>query len=244
MPGDNPYDKLAVPAFPPDNNQSTGGYDRFHPPPLSPETRILMQDDFHRQQRRRRQYRTGLLQVRVDGIERLHFDPRQGPCPALDVPLSASSVEVYGQDEAGELLLAVFPLAELLWAENDRVLRITYTGGQTLELVMAAEQGMPEDATGGLSCSSRIRKRPRHCWRVCGKLWPPGGTALRPGCNASSCAHGCRQWLPPSCACSSSVTSGWVSSRRLGHLQRGTRVARRAGCACRQSPGGLSQHQH
>jgi hypothetical protein len=147
MPGDNPYDKLTVPAFPADNDQATGGSDRFHPPPLSPEARLLMQDDFHRQQQRRRQYRPGLLQVRVDGIERLHFDPRQGACPALDVPLSASSVEVYGQDEAGELLLAVFPLAELLWAEDNHALRITHAGGQTLELIMAAEQGMSEDAT-------------------------------------------------------------------------------------------------
>ena len=96
MPGDNPYDKLAVPAFPADNDQATGGSDRFHPPPLSPEARILIQDDFHRQQQRRRQYRPGLLQVRVDGIERFHFAPRQGPWPALHVLLSASSIEVYG----------------------------------------------------------------------------------------------------------------------------------------------------
>ena len=45
------------------------------------------------------------------------------------------------------MLLAVFPLAELRWAEDDHVLRITHAGGQTLELVMAAEQGILENAT-------------------------------------------------------------------------------------------------
>ena len=146
MPPDNPYDQLAVPAFPPDGNQSTAGNDRFDAPPLSPETRLLMQDAFHRQQRRRRQYRVGLLEVRVDGVERLRFDTREGRCPPFEVPLSASAVEVYGQDDAGALLLAVFPLAELLWTEDGGGLHITHAGGQTLALALVPEHGAAEEA--------------------------------------------------------------------------------------------------
>ena len=149
MSTDDPYDKLALPAFEPGNDQATTGSDRFRPAPLSPEARLILQDAFRRQQQRRRQYRPGLLSVRVDESEQARFDPRASACPPVYVPFSASSVEVYGQDATGELLLAVFPLAALLGAEEDSVLHITHTGGQTLTLARAAEAETPTDAAEG-----------------------------------------------------------------------------------------------
>jgi hypothetical protein len=154
MPMDNPYDKLALPAFAHGNDCAPTGGDRFNPAPLSPEARLILQDAYRRQQQRRRQYRPGLLSVRVDESEQARFDPCTGACPPVYIPLSASSVEVYGQDATGELLLAAFPLAALLGAAEDSMLCITHPGGQTFTFARASEAEMPADAAEG--CMVRL----------------------------------------------------------------------------------------
>jgi hypothetical protein len=150
----DPYDKLALPVFPHDNDQAPPSGERFNPPRLSPEALLILQDAMREQQQRRRQYRPGLLQVRVDGKIQAHFDPREGPCPPVYVPFSASAVEVYGEDNVGALLLAVFPLAVLFGGEADSVLRMTHASGHTFELAVAASAATLEDTAEG--CMVRL----------------------------------------------------------------------------------------
>jgi hypothetical protein len=64
----------------------------------------------------------------------------------LTVPLSASYVEIYGQDREGELLLAVFPLTDVAASEANQVWSITCEAGQTLELTVLSDQADIEEA--------------------------------------------------------------------------------------------------
>lgn len=91
-------------------------------------------------------YRARRLQVYLDGEERWQYDPRVGVCEPFLVPLSASSLELFGDDAEGPLLLAVFSLPEPEVAEADGALHLSVTleGGQTVALAISLGEG-----TGG-----------------------------------------------------------------------------------------------
>ena len=137
MPFENPDDMLKIPDFPCSNDaegdhpDGTQGGDRFNPEALGDTEAGLVLDSWFRSQQRRRNCPTGLLQVRVDGEERAWFDPREGPCPPLQVSVDASYLEVYGRDDEGMCLLAVFPLYGL---EDGDELRVRLEGGQRFRL--------------------------------------------------------------------------------------------------------------
>jgi hypothetical protein len=98
----------------------------------------FLQRSLARHQRRRQVYRAGPLRVCLDGAEHWQVDPKVGVCEPFRVPLSASYLEIFGDDDDGELLLAVFPLPEPAWVEDDRArhLCVTLEGGQTVAIEM------------------------------------------------------------------------------------------------------------
>lgn len=79
------------------------------------------------------------ISVCIDGEERWQCDPRLGLHEPFRVPLSASYIEIFGDDDDGELLLAVFPLPEPESGEDGRVqhMFVTLEGGQTVAIEMA-----------------------------------------------------------------------------------------------------------
>jgi hypothetical protein len=87
--------------------------------------------------------------VRIDGEERVQYDPGVGIYEPFRVPLSASYLEIFGDDEDGDLLLAVFPLPEPEAVEDDRAQQmfVTFERGQTLSIEVALGDG-----TGGEEC--------------------------------------------------------------------------------------------
>jgi hypothetical protein len=61
----------------------------------------------------------------------------------FSVPLSASYIEIFGDDDKGALLLAVFPLPEPALVEDDQPqhLAVTLEGGQTVAIEVALGDG-------------------------------------------------------------------------------------------------------
>lgn len=110
---DDPDNKLEVPEF--GNAAPPQSSDRFTPARLTARELTIIKEAmlyrFDLNQRRRRQFSAGLLSVRAEGEVISQFAPGRENCQQLPVPLSASYLEVYGQqEEEEELLLAVFPL--------------------------------------------------------------------------------------------------------------------------------------
>ncbi len=144
MPLNEPMHKESVPTVGGDFSAARGG--RFSPAPLSHTAIAFLQRSLARNQRRRRVYRAGQLRVWVDGEERWRFDPGVGVCGPFRVPLRASYLEIFGDDDDGALLVAVFPLLEPASVEDARAqhLCVRLEGGQTVAIEIALGDG-----TGG-----------------------------------------------------------------------------------------------
>ena len=125
-----PDDMLRVPDFPDSDGPRRTERDRFNPPPLSADKIAGFQRMFERHQGRSRSYRTGVLQVRVDGEDRARFDPRADSCPPLRVWTGASYLDIYGTDGDGPLLLAAVALYDLAMVEGTH--EVTLDSGQRL----------------------------------------------------------------------------------------------------------------
>jgi hypothetical protein len=120
--------------------------DPFHPVPLSHPLVTCVQAALAQQQSRRKVFRAGQLRVCLDGEERWQWDPRDSMGVALHVPLSASYLEIFGEDADGALLLVVFPLPGPEGMEDHDALHLSVTleGGQTVAL----ETRLAEEADG------------------------------------------------------------------------------------------------
>jgi hypothetical protein len=120
-------------------DSSPPGGDRFRPSPLCRAVTAIMRRSLERNQLRRNVYRAGHLRVCIDGSERLAFDPKVGVCEPFRVPISTSYIEVFGDDDDGALLLAVFPLLEPETMADEQAphMAVTLEGGQTLEIDIA-----------------------------------------------------------------------------------------------------------
>jgi hypothetical protein len=114
--------------------------DRFSPAPLSPMAVAFLKQSLAQYQRRRRVYRGRHLRVCIDGEECWQCELGVGVCGPFSLPLSASHVEVFGDDNQGALLLAVFPLSEPVGVEDGRAqhLWVTLEGGQTIEIEISS----------------------------------------------------------------------------------------------------------
>jgi hypothetical protein len=122
--------------------------DRFRSAPLSRAAMASLQRSLVRQQRRRLVYRARQLRVYLDGVEHWQVDPRNNVCEPFRVPLSASYLEIFGDDAEGTLLLAVCPLPTPEEVEDDGVQHVSVTleGGQTLALTTALGEGTNGEA--------------------------------------------------------------------------------------------------
>jgi hypothetical protein len=127
-----------------DSVPTTGGDssplgDRFRPSPLCRALTAFVHRFLERNQLRRKVYRARHLLVCVDGEERLAFDPKVGVHEPFSVPVGTSYIEVFGHDDDGDLLLAVFPLPEPDMIEDDQAphMAVTLECGQTVEIDIA-----------------------------------------------------------------------------------------------------------
>ena len=140
-------DDLMIPYFSQGDDRSNGtdqGHEdrRFNPAKLSAEEITDIRKEADDAQRRRRQYRAGTLRALVDGEERAEFELRnEARSVVLHVPSYASFLEVYGVDDQGECLLAMFPLHGL---ESGDRLRVRLEGGQKLFFDVLGAEKMDE----------------------------------------------------------------------------------------------------
>ncbi len=79
------------------------------PPPFDGRLQFLLHEYLAKQQQRRRQYQASLLRVRAAGEEYTPLMPRPASVGTFRLPRWVPYINVYGEDEHGELLLAVFP---------------------------------------------------------------------------------------------------------------------------------------
>ena len=116
---------------------------RFHSAPLSRPVMAFLRRAQAQHQRRRKVFRAGHLRVCLDGDEHCQWDPRIDVCEPLIIPLTASYLEIFGDDGDGALLLAVFPLPELEVVEDDgpQHLSVILEGGQTVAIQIALGDG-------------------------------------------------------------------------------------------------------
>lgn len=136
----------SLPPDPPDDHGDRGA--RFDPRPLSSvelkDLRHSLSEALQRDLQRITAYRGGDLSVHVNGKAYGPL-PREGDAYApCTIPLAASYVEIYGRDNAGALLLAVFPLPEpdSVTDNHERHLVVRHEGGPTIELAI---QPVPAD---------------------------------------------------------------------------------------------------
>jgi hypothetical protein len=113
----------------------------FRPSPLCHTVTAFMHRALERNQFRRQVYRASHLRVCIDGEQRLQIDPKVGVLDPFRVPTGTSYMEIFGDDDDGNLLLAVVPLPEPEVLEDDRVSRlyVTLEGGQTVEIDIALD---------------------------------------------------------------------------------------------------------
>ena len=131
----DPDTHLGIPALP--GVDGTEGGTEMHAgdagtfSPLTPEEIAHVEASLQLQQRRREQYRPGLLHVCVDGEPVGTFDVQARETWRLRLPRWASSVEVYGHDAEGPLLLAGLPVAGVA----------PYEVGRTVQFLLAVAHG-------------------------------------------------------------------------------------------------------
>ena len=120
--------------------------DRFSPSPLSRTETVFLKQSLERNQLRRRMYHASYLRVCIDGEEHWQCDLGVSVYEPFRVPLSASYIEIFGDDDDGDLLLAVFPLPEPEVVEDDQAqhLYVTLEGGQTVAIEISLGDGTGE----------------------------------------------------------------------------------------------------
>jgi len=147
-----PDEKLGVPDFHGGNGSSSGNSstpNRFDPPVLQDREIMLIQRGLQQNQNRREKYQTGSLRVYIDGKELLEFDPRENARQSLDFTTIASHVQIFGKDQEGEILLAVFPLPRLKLAQGECVKEsIKLESGQRLKIAIEPIIGNDEEGKG------------------------------------------------------------------------------------------------
>jgi RNA polymerase sigma factor (sigma-70 family) len=152
---DDPEDKLGSPKFgdglhPPMGNGDGGPLDpgeRFNPSPLTDSELSSIRHASERNQRRRKNYKSGQLRVYVDGEETITF-VHNYLFESFTIPHTASCIQVFGEDDEGELLLAVFPLNYFESGDNalDQKLYVTHDSGQMIELSISAVSGQSRES--------------------------------------------------------------------------------------------------
>jgi hypothetical protein len=115
----------------------------FRPAPLSRPAMAFLKQSLARRQRRRAAFQGQDLRVCLDGESRWQVDPRGGVGGLFRVSLGALSLEIFGDDAEGELLLAMVPLPEpeAIADGGTQHLWLTLEGGQTVSIDIALSDG-------------------------------------------------------------------------------------------------------
>ena len=87
--------------------------DRLSPKPLDSSELSLLREELQAEMVRLENFSPHYIRVSVDGHDVSYFSPQATACEPFMIPLSASFVEVLGEDEDGELLLAFVTLTDL-----------------------------------------------------------------------------------------------------------------------------------
>ena len=148
---DDPEHKLGSPKFDDDSHGPTGGGggqppeppDRFNPSPLTDDELAIIRHALERNERRRSKFRASKLRVVVDGEEMATVDPSTHE--PFAIPTTASCIEIFGQDEDGELLLAVLPLNYGGGIADSFKQQISVMGDQTIDVSIAHWAVQSED---------------------------------------------------------------------------------------------------
>jgi hypothetical protein len=122
--------------------------DYICPADLHRATMALLKRSLERNRRRRKMFRTSHLRVCLDGKERWQCTPGASVYGPFSVPLSATYLEIIGEDIDGPLLLAMFPLPEPAWVEDDGAQHLVTTleGGQTVTIEVTLGDGTHGEA--------------------------------------------------------------------------------------------------
>ncbi|GIX49436.1 MAG: hypothetical protein KatS3mg131_3647 [Candidatus Tectimicrobiota bacterium] len=108
----DPDEQLEVPVFPAcGQGQDAAPGARFAPAPLSPDALVAMQHALAHNRRRRAAFSAGVLRLFADGQAQGAFDPAAEAVGWYPLPPDTGYLEIIGEDEEGELRLAVVPLA-------------------------------------------------------------------------------------------------------------------------------------
>lgn len=146
-----PLDKTFVPIIDPpinfqcievanESGKASQGGNRFHPEPLRPAELAKLVDDSEEYTERLSEYEFRYLRVSVEGEEVAIFSPHSTACEPFKVPTTASFIEVTGEDDGDEILLAVFPLTHLDPCRHIEPQRMSIScgHGQLISLVVSS----------------------------------------------------------------------------------------------------------
>jgi hypothetical protein len=88
-------------------------------------------------------YRARHVRAYIDGEAHVALDLEGGVSKSFRVLLSASYLEIFGDDNEGDLLLGVFLLPEPAWGEDDQPQHqsVILEGGQTVAMEIALGDG-------------------------------------------------------------------------------------------------------
>jgi hypothetical protein len=91
---------------------------RFKPPYLKNDQLQEARNGLQLCKTRRESFRLGnsLIRLLVDGDEHVRFDPSGTVRTAFSVPTNAGFIELHGDDDQGDILLAAFVVAECMTA--------------------------------------------------------------------------------------------------------------------------------
>ena len=168
---DQPETRLALPRFFMPENQEKNS-DNDAPPPHPPE---LSQEDIDQIQRRlamtdarRRNINPRRVKIFIDGVEHMQLDLSQKSQLRLGLEAGASLIEVRGEDDRGELLLATHVISYANNAFDSSGATAKLSGGKfKFEVTPIATQGQgPPRAILALTFQPRVRwTHPGLAWR-------------------------------------------------------------------------------
>src|SRR6185312_12811685 len=101
----------------------------LHPPELSQEEIDQIQRRLAMTDARRRNVNPRMVKILIDGVEQAHVDLRQQPHFQIALEAGASLIEIRGEDERGELLLATHVISYLDDAFDSSAANATLSSG-------------------------------------------------------------------------------------------------------------------
>jgi RNA polymerase sigma factor (sigma-70 family) len=169
---EDPDEKLRAPKFANEPHKPRGnggdggpsdGGDRYNPTPLTEHEIASVRHAFERNQQRRANYESGQLRVYVDG-EEIATLTSDSTAESFTIPRTVTSIQVFGEDSEGALLLAVFPLGylELAGDASGSELSVPYAGKKAVNLSISPLSKQADDSLEALVHLELIKQFDQH----------------------------------------------------------------------------------